>query len=134
MLKLRANFLNEHLKFAVMLRRDVGEHKEQRIQVFEVFGKITTPLDIVHICEVDFRFLATDESRILALVKVEAAFKIEIVNVGMSAVERVDGVNGRLNEVFDAVERQTERVYRTLQTFEQVNAHKFADASFTPFA
>ena len=69
-----------------------------------------------------------------ALVEVKAAFKLKVVHISMGAVEAVDGVNGRFDKVLDAVERQAERVYRTLQTFEQVNAHKFADATLTTFA
>jgi len=36
------------------------------------------------------------------------------------------------NVLMDAVKRQSERIDRTLQTFQQVGGHEFAQAFFTP--
>ena len=44
---------------------------EACIQIVKVFGKISTPLDVVHILQINLGFLISYENRIFTLVKVK---------------------------------------------------------------
>ncbi len=78
-------------------------------------------------------FFSSDKHRVFALIEVEAAVKIVIVDYCVSSFGGyvVNGGNGVADEIPDARERKTERVDRAFKAFEQVDAHKLADSAFT---
>ena len=132
-----ANVLQQLLQFTVVLRRDVGKHNEQQIEIVEVFTEIIAPLNIVHIFEFDFRLFATDKHSVFAVVEIKSVFIIFlcgyriVVNRRFATVEIVNGIDSFSNVFLNSFEREAERVYRTLQAFEQIDAHKSSQTALT---
>ena len=63
----------ELLKFGVMLGSDVGKHEEKQTQRIKVLLQVVTPLDIVHIAQVNLGFLASDENAVVLFVEVQSS-------------------------------------------------------------
>ena len=129
-----ANVLQQLLQFTVVFRCDVGEHNEQQIKIVEVFAEIIAPLHIVHIVEVDFRLFATDKHSVFAVVEIKTigntffcGYRI-VVNRSITTVIIVNDIDSFSDVFLNSFEREAERVYRTLQSFQQVCRHQFAQS------
>ena len=125
--------LEQFLQLCVMLRRNVCHHKGQQFQNFRIFPKFIAPTLPVHICKVDFDFLADGEkvSVFIVHVKIVSSHVVHI-QIGMAgAFKLVNGLNRTINQLLDARQGQLERAYRAFQPFQQVNTHQPANALFT---
>ena len=135
-----ANILQQLLQFTVVLRCDIGEHNEQQIEIVEVFSQVIAPPHIIHIKDVDFRLLTADKHSIFAVVEIETikffiiSGHIIVVDASIKHHSAIEVVN-RFDSIGDIrlnpLESKSERVYRTLQAFKQIDAHKSAQTALT---
>ena len=114
-----------------MLRRDVAHHVGKEIQNFGVFLQLLAPRLIVHIRKVDFDLFAKREQIIgilIVAVKLVYIGNVRQIQCGARvAVKPIDGINRTVNEPFDSLQRQIERIDRAFHTLHQVDGHQPAD-------
>ena len=123
------------LQLAVILRRDVPHHENEKLQGFLVLGKAPAPGDIVHVTDLNFDFAANGEDIAFTLVigiqLVQVADVCQVQCGGGRLVIGIDTLDGIINQFADALEGQIEGIDRALHTFHQVDCHQTANTLLT---
>ena len=104
------------LQFGVMLGSDVCKHEKKQTQRIKVLLQIVSPLDIIHVAQVNLGFLASDENTVVLFVEVQSSLKVKIVYLRILRMDIVDGINCFGDQFFNPRQCETERIDGTFQT------------------
>ena len=122
--------VQQRLQFGVVLWCDVTDHQGEQLQIVSVFFQIPQPGEVVHICQIDFDLPTHGEivGVLVIQIKLVGVRKFLQVQNLLTGLVGVDRLNGRLDQLIDPVNGEPEGVDRTLQPFEQIDAHQAPNA------
>ena len=100
-----------------MLRRDVGHHQGQQLQVFRILLQFTAPGLVVHIGQIDLHLFAHGEIIGAAVLHIKVILgRLNHINVGSAVFFKVvNGFDGAGDQVKNPGKGQVKGVYRAFQ-------------------
>ena len=127
------NQAQQFLQLGIVCRGDILHHQGKKLQIFSILFQIMQPRNMIHIRKINLYFAADCKNVVVLVIIVPIGCIGNVVQLQHTAAILIGTyrLHGIFNQFTDSVNRQPERINRTFQPFEQVNAHQTADSLFT---